>query len=159
KRKRPDQKVVKLRKTDTEEFRTLRRRAARWRDDNIERLRGGEPHTPAALNDRAQGNWEPLFAIAHLAGGSWARAVRGSALRLGGGGEMDGETSKTLLVSDTKDIFAEREGDTITSKAFLTALHADETKPWNSYGKTGKPITERQVARLLADFKIYPRNL
>ena len=39
-------------------------------------------------------------------------------------------------------VFAEQEGDTITSKAFLTALHADETKPWSSYGKTGKPITD-----------------
>ena len=159
KRKRPDQKVVKLRKTDTEEFRTLRRKAARWRDDNIERLRGVEPHTPAALNDRAQDNWEPLFAIADLAGDSWARAARAAALKLSADAEMDVETTKTLLLSDTKDIFAEREGDTITSKAFLTALHADETKPWSSYGKTGKPITERQVARLLADFKIYPRNL
>ena len=159
KRKRPDEKVVKLRKTDTEEFRTLRRKAARWRDDNIERLRGVGPHTPAALHDRAQDNWEPLFAIADLAGDGWARVARAAALKFSADAEMDVETTKTLLLSDIRDIFDERKDDAITSKQLVAALHADETKAWNTYGKTGKPITERQVAKLLADFNVYPHTI
>src|SRR5262249_27361109 len=158
-RKLTSQVVAKLRSADTEAFLTLRRKAARWRDDNIERLRDAQPHIPPALHDRAQDNWEPLFAIADLAGDDWARAARAAALKLSADADLDVETSKTLLLSDIRDIFAERKIDAITSKQLVAALHADETKAWNTFGKTGKPITERQVAKLLADFKVYPHTI
>lgn len=100
-----------------------------------------------------------MFAIADLAGDNWARVARAAALKFSADAEIDVETTKTLLLSDIRNIFAEREVDAIPSKQLLAALHADETKPWLAYGKSQKPITDRKVSDLLRDFKVYPRNL
>src|SRR5262249_45777160 len=48
--------VERLRKRDSEEFATLRRKAARWAEDNFARLADPEPSVPEALNDRAADN-------------------------------------------------------------------------------------------------------
>ena len=60
-------KVARLRKRDSDEFAVLRRKAARWADDNFAKLTDPEPNIPEALNDRAADNWRPLLAIAELA--------------------------------------------------------------------------------------------
>ena len=44
----------------------LARKAARWGQDNIDRLKGAEPELSTTLDDRAQDSWEPLLAIAIL---------------------------------------------------------------------------------------------
>src|SRR5215831_7814784 len=74
--------VERLRKRDSEEFATLRRKAARWAADNLDKLTDPEPAIPDALNDRAADNWRPLLAIADLAGGDWPRRARQACLTL-----------------------------------------------------------------------------
>src|SRR5262249_8555571 len=49
--------------------------------------------------------------------------------------------------------------DRITSKALLATLHADETGPWLTYGKSQKPITENAVAKLLAPYGPKPKPI
>jgi hypothetical protein len=49
--------------------------------------------------------------------------------------------------------------DRISSKDLIAELVNDEDGPWAAYGKSGKPIAPRQVAHLLSDFKIHPRNV
>jgi Protein of unknown function (DUF3631) len=36
----------------------------------------------------------------------------------------------------------------------IAQLVADEERPWAAYGRTGKPISDRQIAKLLAPFGI-----
>jgi hypothetical protein len=67
-RKRRDQKVSRLRRRDGGELHAIARKLARWAADNMPTLRKAEPSMPAGLNDRAADTWEPLFAIADLAG-------------------------------------------------------------------------------------------
>ena len=55
-------------------------------------------------------------------------------------------------------MFAKLNVDRISSKALVAELVSDEDGPWAAYGKSGKPITPRQVAHLLAEFEIQPRN-
>jgi putative DNA primase/helicase len=158
-RRKSSEQVAKLRARDTEAFETLRRKAARWSTDNLERLREARPQIPDTLDDRQSDNWEPLLAIADLAGGDWPTKARTAALRLSADAEIDAETAKAMLLSDIRDIFAASTLDAITSKHLVAALLEDEIKPWVAYGKSQRPITERQVSSLLREFKVYPRTI
>jgi hypothetical protein len=87
KRKLPGQKVRRLRGKDGGEFDILKRQIVRFVADNERRLREIEPQAPDALDaagDRAADAWDPLFAIADVAGGAWPRRARAAALALSG---------------------------------------------------------------------------
>jgi Protein of unknown function (DUF3631) len=104
---------------------------------------------PDALNDRAADNWRPLLAIADLAGGEWPARARAAALTLSGESAED-----ALAVELLKDVrLAFEDDDAIRSVDLVTALVADPERPWAEYNK-GKPISQRQVARLLGAFGI-----
>jgi putative DNA primase/helicase len=85
-RKPKTAKVERLRRRDSQEFETLRRKAARWAADNFDKLTDPDPKIPEALNDRAEDNWRPLLAIADLAGEDWASRARDAACMLFGRG-------------------------------------------------------------------------
>jgi Protein of unknown function (DUF3631) len=158
KRKRREERVTKLRAQDTKAFVNLRRQAARWANDNLEALKDARPDIPVTLNDRAQDNWEPLLAIADLAGGGWPATVRAAAVALEAEGDRE-TTIKAQLLTDIRDVFTAHNFDKAGSKFLVAQLADDETKPWGSFGKDAKPITERQLARLLREFGIKPGNL
>lgn len=87
KRKLPGQKVNRLRGKDGGEFDLFKRRIMRFVADNERRLRETEPQAPSALDaagDRAADAWDPLFAIADVAGGDWPKRARAAALALTG---------------------------------------------------------------------------
>jgi len=75
-RKPPGAKVERLRKRDNERCAGLRSQAARWAEDNFDKLVDPDPQVPDALNDRAADNWRPLLAIADLVGGEWPQLAR-----------------------------------------------------------------------------------
>ena len=82
KRKLSSEKVRPLRERDGADLAILRSKIARWVGDNEMRLRA---HAPAALdvdNDRAKDMWEPLLAVAEIAGGDWPRRAREAGLAL-----------------------------------------------------------------------------
>jgi hypothetical protein len=159
KRKLPGEPVAKLRAQDTEEFMNLRRKAARWTNDNLDQLKDARPEIPGALNDRAQDNWESILAIADLAAGEWPKIARAAALALSAAAEANGDTLKAQLLADIKAVFATQNADRVTTKFLIDQLVEDDAKPWGSYGKDGKPITGAGVARLLKDFGIRPTTL
>jgi putative DNA primase/helicase len=148
-RKPSGSKVMRLRRRDSEEFATLRSKAARWAADNFDKLADPDPAVPEALNDRAADNWRPLLAIADLAGGEWPARARAAALTLSGESAED-----ALGVELLKDVrLAFEDSDAIRSVDLVTALAADPERPWPEYNR-GKPISQRQVARLLGAFGI-----
>jgi Protein of unknown function (DUF3631) len=144
-------KVERLRKRDSEEFATLRRKAARWAKDNFEKLTDPDPRIPEALNDRAADNWRPLLAIAELAGEDWPKRTREAACVLSGDGH-DVASVNVELLADIRKAFGD--SDAITSADLVAALVADPERPWAEWGKNGKPLTQNQLARLLRPFGI-----
>src|SRR5262249_38644938 len=136
--------VERLRKRDSEEFATLRRKAARWAADNLDKLTDPEPAIPDALNDRAADNWRPLLAIADLAGGEWPQLARQACLTLSG--ESAEEAMGVMLLADCRRAFGD--DDAIRSADLVTKLATDPERPWAEYNR-GHPITQRQVAKLL----------
>ena len=158
KRKKRGATVEKLRGRDTDAFRTLRERANRWAADNIAALLDAEPAMPDDLNDRAADNWHALLAIADLAGGEWPAKARGAALKLSGDSAEPG-TVGTQLLAAICAVFEAKKVDRITSKALAEALAEDEDGPWATFGKTGKPITQRQIASLLERYGVRPSTI
>jgi putative DNA primase/helicase len=149
-RKTPGAKVERLRRRDNEWFAALRSHAARWAADNFAKLADPDPQIPNALNDRAADNWRPLLAIADLAGGEWPQLARQACLTLSG--ETPEESLGVMLLADCRPAFGD--DNVIRSVDLVTKLSADPERPWAEYNRGGKPITQRQVARLLGAFGI-----
>jgi hypothetical protein len=51
-----------------------------------------------------------------------------------------------------RDVFIKLNTDRVTTKTLIAELILDPEGPWLSYGKGGKPVTDRQLAGLLSDF-------
>lgn len=115
--------------------------------DVIEALRGARPAIPRGLHDRAEDLWEPLLAIADLAGGSWPGEARAAAQRIMAGADDDDAIGVRLLVA-MRDVFAatgdladdpELPGiapDTpkgVTTVVVLAALIDRQTDPWGDW--------------------------
>jgi hypothetical protein len=158
-RKRPDEKVRRLRRRDGADLDILRRKAVTWAAANIEALRDSIPEMPVGLDDRAADAWEPLIAIADAAGGVWPERARAVALNLSGYGTgKEDDSARTKVLADINHAFGEREATQIATADLIENLVAIEGRPWAEW-KGGKPITPTGLARLLAPLHIYPTTI
>jgi putative DNA primase/helicase len=160
KRKAPGEKLQKLRRRQREALAALPRQCARWAADNMKALAEREPELPDDLDDRAADNWEPLLAIADLAGGPWPERARATALLLSGGRADSAETgdSGVQLLADVRAVFVNRGIDRSTTKALLESLAELEGRPWTEWNR-GRPLTARQLGTLLGRFGIKPGTI
>ena len=151
-RKLPDESTERLRHAEPELFDTLAEKLARFADDCRDAVRHARPELPASLNDRAQDNWEPLLAIADIAGGEWTTLSRKAALKLSG---TDAPTlsTGTELLADIQEVFEAKKVDKISTAQLIEALCAEDERPWATYNR-GKPITPRQVSKRLGEYGI-----
>jgi len=74
-----------------------------WGAAHLEALTDAYPDLPEALSDRAQDGWEPLLAIADLAGGPWPVRAREAAKELHCG--VEEVDLGTRLLMDCRDAF------------------------------------------------------
>jgi putative DNA primase/helicase len=149
--------VDRLRHAEKGLFDDLVSRLARWADDNREVVRLARPDIPAQLNDRAQDNWEPLLAIADVAGGKWPDMARQAALSVSGA-TGENATIGNELLADIRDVFETKKVDRLSTADLINALCADDERSWATYNR-GKPITPKQMARRLHEYGIASKNL
>lgn len=155
-RRSPDEEVERLRRDRLDELDPIRRRAWTWAREHEEALRAVEPDLPSELQDRARDNWRPLASVAEVAGGEWSTRARRAAAKLTPEGR-DLDVSVQLL-EDLRDLFEERGVDRLGSRDICSELAEMEERPWPEF-KTGKAITPRQMAKLLAAFDVQPKPL
>jgi len=138
--------------------RIIHAKLARWCQDQAEALAVSDPKMPASAFNRVADNWRPLFAVAEEAGGDWpARATKAYEALTAENGEQG---INELLLSDIKKVLeSDSELGRITSATLVAALAQIEERPWAEYGRSQKPITARQVARMLKSFKISSRQI
>lgn len=178
-RKLRDEAVRRLRGRDGGELAVLARKLARFVADNEGRLRHIAPEAPGGLNDRQQDAWDPLLAIADVAGGDWPQRAREAALALcrTAEDEFAERDIKAVLLMDVRAIFAghfpegqseadlfpegERkgpgrpgEGPRLATRQLLEELHGLEERPWGAFGKTKKPLTDVGLAALLRPYGV-----
>jgi uncharacterized protein DUF3631 len=102
KRRAPGETVERFRRRDVApEAESIRDPIAEWAEAHIDVLGAARPELPAELDDRAADTWEPLLAIADLAGGDWPIRARQAAVVLSADGNTDDVDSLGVrLLSD-----------------------------------------------------------
>ena len=156
-RKLSHESVDRIRHAEPGLFIELCQKLARFADDNSERVRLARPDLPPSLNDRAQDNWEPLLAIATVAGGDWFKIGTAAALKLSGAESLSLSIG-TELLADIQEIFEHKKVDRISTAELIKELIADDEKPWNTYNK-GFQIKPRQIAAKLKGYGIHSKTI
>ena len=114
-----------------------------------------EPDLPDELDDRAQDNWEPLLAVADLAGGEWPKRARQAALVLSAGRTDATESLGVRLLLDVRIVFDEAGLDRLKTKELLGSLAALEESPWGTF-HDGNPMRPVKLANLLRPYGVRP---
>ena len=156
-RKLKHESVSRLRHAGDGLFEELSAKLARFAEDYSQQVKDARPTLPEELTDRAQDNWEPLLAIALCADEEWLTRTTRAALELSSTSEESASTSNQLL-ADIQHIFADKKLDKISTKDLNDALISDEDKAWAAY-YLGKPISPRQIAKLLAEYGIKSKTI
>jgi hypothetical protein len=63
------------------------------------------------------------------------------------------------LLGDIKATFVAKGADRLWSEDIAAAIHAIAGRSWAQWGRTGRPISQNQIARLLKDCNIYPGKI
>jgi putative DNA primase/helicase len=150
-RKRPNEVTDDFDFIDNDIFSRLRSQIARFVSDNIEVLAKAKPAVPPAFHNRKRANWKLLLGIADQTG--YGEAARKAALEIEDMAAAAAPALAVQLLSDIRDTFNRLGTDRVTTKTLIAELASDQEGPWLSYGKSGKPITDRQLAHLLRDFR------
>jgi putative DNA primase/helicase len=156
-RKLPHESAEKIRHADPGFFEGLASRIARFALDNADLVRASRPQPVGGISDRAEDNWEPLLAIADVAGGDWPAMARRAALVLSG--EVQAAPGiNTELLADIHDAFETRHSEKITTADLLEFLCADDEKPWATWNH-GKPLSPHQLSKRLREYGIAPNTI
>jgi len=136
----------------------LYERLAAWADENLDALAEARPALPEELDDRAQDTYEPLFAIADMAGGEWPDIAR-RALVLLRSEQADEEDDAigVRLLADVWTAFEREPADRISTERLLVLLSEDSEAPWSEWH--GRPLTARGLAQQLKPFGVRSRNV
>jgi putative DNA primase/helicase len=135
----------------------LRRRTGRWVAEHLPALRAADPAVPEELDDRQADNWRPLLAIADAAGGTWPALARTAARTLAGPVVEADTAAPVRLLADLRDLFATTTADRLATAAIIRHLTALEDQPWAD--AQGRPMTPRQLAKLLEGFGIKAKQI
>ena len=162
-RRRKTETVEKFRKrgqaaTDGDRLRGLWAGFVESHVEVVAELSGLYPEMPTELHDRAQDAWEPLVAIAEIAGGSWPEYARAAARALAALEEDDDDGAGVLVLRDLERVWPADEGS-VKTKTLVEALQNLEDCPWETWGKAGKGLTGVGLANLLKPFGIRPGKI
>lgn len=127
---------------------------AQWSPGVIRSLRAARPTLPDALDDRAQDVWEPLLAIARLAGGDWPARACKAALALSGPGHAEDEPGNVRVLMDVRAVFDQRSQSYLSSEEIIEGLADLPDSPWSH-----RSMRPARLASLLRDFGAGPGGL
>jgi hypothetical protein len=153
-RRAPGEEVAPYReRRDGPPLRALAAEVNAWMRANGEALERAAPEMP--VEDRAADTWEPLVAVADLAGGTWPERARNACLSLNA--ERDATTDVPLrvrLLMDCRTAFAD--APALPTGVLLERLCADSEAPWATAGARGEGLSAMKLANLLKEYDIRP---
>jgi putative DNA primase/helicase len=155
-RRRPNEKIMPFRPDRADHLDVLARKTVRWAKDHADRVAEADPSMPDGIINRAADNWRPLLAIADEAG--WSERAR-KAAEASRSAEGDDASRLELLLGDIRDIRDDKDITQISSGDLVQALVDKESRPWVEMGKTGKPLTQAKLARMLKAVRIPPQKI
>ncbi|HEX5742010.1 MAG TPA: DUF3631 domain-containing protein [Pilimelia sp.] len=154
-RRRPGEKVSPYRaRRDGPALRSLAERLSQWLCGRLAALEKAEPLMP--VDDRAADTWEPLVAVADLAGGDWPTRARSAVITLTAeAAEATQVSAGVRLLIDIRNAFEALGNPGAASTAdLITALNGDADAAWSGLGPNG--LTGRRLGDMLAEFEISP---
>ena len=159
-RKRNDEKVERFRRRNVvPEANELRARAAASVSLHLDALRDARPELPDQLGDRAADVWEPLLAIADLAGGDWPDQARAAALALSASADPDEDVLGLKLLADVRAAYVRGSTDRLATRELIRELSDDDEGPWTDYRGKNRRISPAELAALLHPFRIRSRTI
>jgi hypothetical protein len=161
KRKAPGETVERFRiRRVRAETAPIRERLEAWAQSaGVEALADAEPVMPPGLHDREEDLWEPLLAVADLAGGDWPARARAAATSISRAAVVADESSTGIqLLADIRTVFADKSVDRLATAELLEALCELEESSWATWSR-GNPISKRKVGVLLNPYGVRPKTL
>ncbi len=154
-RRAPGETVAPYRvRRDGPKLRAVAEALHNWLRPNLAALEEAEPDMP--VEDRAVDTWEPLVAVADLAGNHWPARARQATLALTAAhGDAAAASQKTRLLADCRTAIADV--DAIPTTQLLERLKDDDEAPWASYGPNG--LTPAKLGSLLREYDIRSANI
>ena len=154
KRRADGEPVEKFRRRDVEaEACELRIRIGLWADKHVDVLASVRPGMPDVLGDRACDIWEPLLAIASLAGDDWPQRAEAAAIALSARSTTDDRSPGVRLLEAIRAVLERTGRSQIASAELALALNRSDM----SIGS--EPIDARELAARLRGYDVQPRLL
>ena len=155
-RRAPHERAEPFRERKVEkEAEPLREQLAEWLDRvGADELAGAEPVMPDGVTDRAAEVWEPLIAIADVAGGHWPGTARAAASHFVGQAVSTGISVGTRLLADIRSLFLTHEVDRMATADIVHRLISDDEAGWADLD--GRPLDGRRLARELVRYGVRP---
>jgi Protein of unknown function (DUF3631)/Toprim domain len=155
-RRAPSERVEPWRhRINTPEGNEIRSRLAAWADSVRAAAMGAFPEMPEGVTDRNADVWEPLLAVAGLAGGHWPQTARAAAVTLVTDSMGKAPSIGVQLLRDLRTIFNEHGADRLSTQLLLTELGGIEESPW-AVIRRGEPLDARGLAQRLKKYGINP---
>jgi hypothetical protein len=105
---------------------------------------------PEFASDRAADCWRPLIAIADLGGQVLGQQARAAALALTAEQEIDTLEIELQALADIAPWLKDSTLTEVFTSELTAHLHTLEDRPWPEFGRKQQPISQSQLARLLA---------
>jgi hypothetical protein len=150
-RKRADEERERVKQLDGRE---LRAKCARFVSDHAADIAAAQPTIPKQLNDRAGDVWEPLLALAELAGTEWAEKARQAAVGLGAGAQEDDPIGSLLM--DLWFLFTKNQADRLFSRTLVADLNGFGTRPWSELTRGRSKSAPQGVTQLWLSQRLRP---
>src|SRR5262245_14696354 len=106
----------------------LREQIQSWAEMQPKEIDWQELEIPAGVEDRAADVWEPLLAVADLAGGEWPQRARDAAVALVAAAKDMEPSLGIRLLADIRTVFGQTEH--MSTKAIVAGLVDMEDGPW-----------------------------
>jgi hypothetical protein len=164
-RKKPSDSVARFRRREApSEASGVYEAVAYWAEGAIPTLESARPDLPDALHDRAADIWEPLFAIADLAGSAWGTRARAAAVELHGE-DGDDTSDAVLLLSHIREAFDAAGEPRLPTEELLRMLVNRDDGPWARWWADDLGDADRRksaaahLSRVLRPFGVQPDQL
>jgi hypothetical protein len=152
-RRTRDERVERFRRREVvPEAEGLRAQLVATIEPRVNELSAARPLLPDELDDRAQDCWEPLLALADLAGGEWPGRARAAALKLSSGEAREDDSLSIRLLTDIETVFTSTGTQALKTSTLIEELGAIEESPWGDW--YGKPISAQKLSQLLHPYRI-----
>ncbi|OBK12971.1 hypothetical protein A5637_20675 [Mycolicibacterium fortuitum] len=159
-RRRPDQTVADFRERDAlAEAGPIREQLEAWAGEHELRLADARPTMPAGVTDRAAEIWEPLIAIADLAGAAWGVKARSACTHFVVASASDDEKLSLgqRLLRDIKKVFDNEATNAMWSSDIIAKLTSDPESEWRDLW--GKTLDQRRLANELRRYGVKSKTV